>query len=196
MLKRPPDPKSVRTVFAERLRELRESRHLNQQQLATRLDEEFDIKLDRTAIAKIENGDRNVSIEDAVAFAAALNVSPIMLMSPRGTEPAIAIGSMSMTADQFRDWARGNLPAPLRDPKGRLHESEAREFHETMSDLEYAARDRLPSLPELKQLVFNLQFIAGTSRERTLLSRFLNHIDTCVSHLRDEVKKGDRSGTR
>jgi transcriptional regulator with XRE-family HTH domain len=185
-----PEPKSVRAFFSERLRELRESRHLNQQQLAERLSQ-FDISLDRSAIAKIENLKRDVSVEDAVAFAAALNVSPITLMSPRGAKPAVAIGNMSMNADQFRDWARGSLPAPLRDPKGRLHESDAREFHDTMSDLEYQARDRLPSLPQLKQLVFDLQFMAGQPRssERTkLLSRFLKEMDTCVSHLRDQVR--------
>ena len=111
-----------------------------------------------------------------------------MFMSPRGGAPEVAIGNRWMSADQFRDWARGNTPAPLRDDKNRLDESDAREFHETMSDLEYRARERLASLPELKQLVFNLQFVAGPDPNPKLLSRLLDGIDTCVAHLRDEAK--------
>jgi transcriptional regulator with XRE-family HTH domain len=47
--------------------------------------------LGRGAIAKIESGDRKVSVDDWVLLAAALNVPPPLLLVPLGSEDAVEI---------------------------------------------------------------------------------------------------------
>lgn len=81
--------------FARRLRELREERRLSQSQLAGRM-QELGIPIDRVAITKIEQAaiesgstrkPRKVTVEEAVGFAAALDVSLDALIPEPGATP-------------------------------------------------------------------------------------------------------------
>lgn len=83
-----------RQVFATRIKEARDRRHWTQQQLVDRLieigytDEEGKPLLTRSTIAKIEdesseNTRANASLEDVLALAAALDCSPMHLLTPR-----------------------------------------------------------------------------------------------------------------
>ena len=60
---------SISSLFGQRVRDLRISMQLSQEQLAALCD------LDRTYISSIERGQRNVSLKNIATLAQALNVS-------------------------------------------------------------------------------------------------------------------------
>ena len=64
-------------AFGRRLRELRLSQGLSQETLADRAD------LHRTYVGSVERGERNVSLKNIHALAAALGVPACMLLSDR-----------------------------------------------------------------------------------------------------------------
>ena len=100
--------------FGRRLQELRkQTRGWSQQRLADELVK-IGWPLDRTAIAKIEKAQRGVSVDDLVALAVALNVSPGWLLAPAeaGEEPAPVVGSVSAPAWTVWDWVDGVHPLP------------------------------------------------------------------------------------
>jgi len=63
-----------RVLFGRRLRAIRKSRGLSQEDLA------LDAGLDRTYIGSVENGKRNISIVNICRLAEALQVSPSYLL--------------------------------------------------------------------------------------------------------------------
>ena len=64
----------ARVLFGRRLRTIRKSRDLSQEELA------FEAGLDRTYISGIESGKRNVSLINICRLAEALQVTPGALM--------------------------------------------------------------------------------------------------------------------
>lgn len=71
-------------IFGRRVGEIRRVRGLSQAELAKR------IGVDRTTLNKIENGSRaDVSISQLFAFAEALGVAPVHLLTPRRLDSEI-----------------------------------------------------------------------------------------------------------
>lgn len=66
--------KDPRILFGQRLRAIRRSQNLSQEDLA------FEAGLDRTYIGSMENGKRNVSLINICRVAKALKVSPSYLL--------------------------------------------------------------------------------------------------------------------
>jgi transcriptional regulator with XRE-family HTH domain len=60
----------IQKQFGTRMRALRQQRGLSQEELA------FSCNLDRTYIGSVERGERNISLANIHAIAAALGVSP------------------------------------------------------------------------------------------------------------------------
>jgi transcriptional regulator with XRE-family HTH domain len=71
------------SVFARRLREIRQQAGVTQQQLASRMTDAGH-KLHRSAVAKIELGERPVTIGEAVQLAGILGVPLMELVTDRG----------------------------------------------------------------------------------------------------------------
>jgi transcriptional regulator with XRE-family HTH domain len=71
------------SIFARRLREVRQQAGVTQQQLAARMTG-VGHKLHRSAVAKIELGERPVTIGEAVQLAAILGVPLMELVTDRG----------------------------------------------------------------------------------------------------------------
>jgi transcriptional regulator with XRE-family HTH domain len=71
------------SIFARRLREVRQQAEVTQQQLAARMAQ-VGHKVHRSAIAKIELGERPVTIGEAVQLAGILGVPLMELVSDRG----------------------------------------------------------------------------------------------------------------
>jgi transcriptional regulator with XRE-family HTH domain len=69
--------------FARRVREVREAQGLSQQQVSERLAG-IGVKIDRTAVARVENGTRRVTVDEVFQFAQALNASPLELLTAGG----------------------------------------------------------------------------------------------------------------
>lgn len=61
-------------TFARRLREVRQAKDMTQAELARRLTDLLDVRIDGAVITKIEKGDRGVRLEEAVYSAEILDV--------------------------------------------------------------------------------------------------------------------------
>jgi transcriptional regulator with XRE-family HTH domain len=103
-------------VFAQRVREIRTRRGWTQQKLAERLSE-LGLPTDRTTVLKIEKGEttraRNVSLREALAIAAALEVAPVHLIAPLEDDVLVAVTDEHViTAKHLRGWIRAELFLP------------------------------------------------------------------------------------
>lgn len=109
-------------VVAKNVGEIRRSRGLTVRDLAARLAE-LGHRLLASGVSRIENGERRVDVDDLVALARALDVSPVRLLLP--AEP----GEVALPGDDRAwpwqavwRWAVGEQPLtrepmPLTDPR-------------------------------------------------------------------------------
>jgi transcriptional regulator with XRE-family HTH domain len=107
-------------VFGQRVYETRERLGLTQQQLANRLEEIGHKPMHRMTVAKIEAGRdgpwqsvraERVTLAETLAFAAALNVAPVHLITPLADEVPVAITRKhAARASVLRQWIRGDVP--------------------------------------------------------------------------------------
>jgi transcriptional regulator with XRE-family HTH domain len=108
--------RTLRATTVERIRELRRHRGMTQQGLADRINF-LGAPIDRTAIAKIEKGSRELTLSEAFAFAWALDVAPVHLFVPTDDEDPIHIGpNMEAPPAEMRAWIRGDRPM-FQDPR-------------------------------------------------------------------------------
>lgn len=98
-------------VLAARLPVLRDTNGWSQQDLADRLAE-LGYPLGRVAVAKIEGGSRGVSLDDAVAIAAAFDVPLPLLVLPVHTAKGAALVAprLEVKAWDAFDWMVGQTP--------------------------------------------------------------------------------------
>lgn len=69
-------------IFGRQLKKSRRRRDWTQDKLAKRM-KDLGMSIDRASIAKIEQGKRGVSVDEALALSLALGVAPIHLLMPR-----------------------------------------------------------------------------------------------------------------
>lgn len=97
-------------TFAARLREVRTRKGWTQQQLSERLND-LGRRMDRAALARIETGDRQVSIDELVELSAVLGVTPIHMVIPASGDHLVDIApELSVSPRQARGWIRGQSP--------------------------------------------------------------------------------------
>jgi transcriptional regulator with XRE-family HTH domain len=97
-------------VAIERIRQLRKRHGYTQQQLADQLNL-LGAQTDRAAVAKVELGQRGLSVNEAFLFAAVLNVAPVHLFAPTDDDDPISLGpNMTVTPHEMRRWVRGEQP--------------------------------------------------------------------------------------
>lgn len=97
-------------VLAEAVKFRREQMSMTQNDLAEALTE-HGMDVDPTAIVRIEKGSRGVRVEELLALAAALDVTPGDLLAPLHGR-TLTFGSDELTSGQVLAWFAG-------DPKGR-----------------------------------------------------------------------------
>jgi transcriptional regulator with XRE-family HTH domain len=126
-------PTAVSVVVGRQVKALRERLGISQGQLALRL-EKFGYPMRQVTIARLETGERRVTIDDVLAIAAALGVSPMYLLSAEFTNETMPV-TPKITAgpSQMRFWLRGELPLPDTDELS---------FFELVPDAERLARHR------------------------------------------------------
>lgn len=97
----------------QRVVALREQRGLSQRALADRLTS-LGVRTHQTGVAKIETGGRKVTVDDLVALAVALNVSPGWLLAPPDADDELValVGSVSAPAWAVWQWVDGAYPLP------------------------------------------------------------------------------------
>jgi transcriptional regulator with XRE-family HTH domain len=135
---------SATEAFARGLKIQREQQRLSQAELAQRTAE-IGHGMHQTAIAKIETGDRAVSLADALALAAVLSIDPGQLLSGSySDEKKVAITSkLALEPRRMRRWLRGRLP---------LEGSDERRYWEAISNEEARARRQVRGLENLRWL--------------------------------------------
>jgi transcriptional regulator with XRE-family HTH domain len=115
-------------VFAKRVQQARQRRGWTQQQLVDRLveigytNDAGAARLDRSTIAKIEderssNTRSNAPLEDVLALAAALDCSPMHLLTPRDANEKVQVSrQLAAPAPFLGEWIAGIAPRsePLR----------------------------------------------------------------------------------
>lgn len=102
-------------TFASRLRDVRTRRGWTQQDVSNQLAG-LGRPMDRAAIARIEAGERQVSIDDFVSLAAALGVSPVHLIVPLEGDVSVEIApEVEVSPRQARQWIRGQAPLRATD---------------------------------------------------------------------------------
>lgn len=100
-------------AVAENITRIRTARGLNYTELSKNL-----MRLHRDitplAVRRIEEGQRRVDVDDLMAIAAALNVSPAALLMPRATRTDELVQTTAMaepaTAERVWDWVAGEQP--------------------------------------------------------------------------------------
>ena len=101
----------------ERIRQLRKTRHgWTQQDLADALNR-IGAQTDRAAVAKVELGQRGLSLYEALQYALALDVAPVHLIVPLSGDEPISLGANAepCTPAELRDWIRGERERPEQD---------------------------------------------------------------------------------
>ncbi len=104
-----PSAETPREVFARQLQEFRKRAGLTQEALAERV-REVGGTLHSTAITRIEKNKRDVSLDESMQLAMALNVPPDMLTVPAEGWPGYVRLSPEAEARQvehYRQWVRG-----------------------------------------------------------------------------------------
>lgn len=122
----------IGVVFARRMRQIRKAQGMTQTALAERLAE-LEHPIARSTLNKIESGGpraRNVRLEDAVAIAAALNTSPLNMMTPDSNQEFVRVtpAVVEMGA-KVRTWLRGYYPL--------LDDDDLRQFFNVVPDEEF-----------------------------------------------------------
>jgi len=68
-----------------------------------------------SSLSEIENGKRRVDVDDLIALAAALGVSPLWMLMPDASakdEPIAVTGVGAMDANRYWEWLRAENPLP------------------------------------------------------------------------------------
>jgi transcriptional regulator with XRE-family HTH domain len=105
---------TVDELFSRRLREIREQQGVTQVELARRMAAQG-TPIDRLTILKIERAgrpeakgkSRRVSIEEALAFAFALNTSPLAFLLPADPSDEVQIGDQRLNHEVLIGWLSG-----------------------------------------------------------------------------------------
>lgn len=105
-------PASVPARFGQRVREFREQAELTQQQLSSQLKTDFGIKLDTSAITRIENGSREPRLGEAIALSEVLKFG-LYGLSPTG-------GRRTTDLLDYRTLAMGKLVDECREKMLKL----------------------------------------------------------------------------
>lgn len=115
--------KTPQDTARERIRELRQRHNWSQQDLADVLNNQFGVPVDRATIARVELGNRELSLDEALLYALALNVAPVHLFVPVGTkdkdadEPVRLGLNLECSPAEMRAWIRGQRPLLPQDPR-------------------------------------------------------------------------------
>jgi transcriptional regulator with XRE-family HTH domain len=127
-------PATASEAFGRQVKVARKLLHLSQADLANRLSGLGIDKPHQTTVARLETGGRRVSVDDALAVAAALGVSPLHLFAASFTQDTVPVTpKLEAGPQQMRRWLAGQVQLPSLDEDA---------FFELVPDEERLARQR------------------------------------------------------
>ena len=103
-------------VFRGRVKEARKARGWTQRDLAAAL-EKVDVKIDASNITRLESGSRTVTLDEVIAIAVVLGVSPLHLIVPLDDNGAQLTPALTVTTQEARAWLRGQTPLKESDER-------------------------------------------------------------------------------
>jgi transcriptional regulator with XRE-family HTH domain len=104
------DGPAVTREIAQRMKDLRRKRDLDQAELAERMTG-LGVPWDRSIVANLESGRRrSVAVDEVYALALALNVAPVHLLVPvdDGDQPYQVTATVTAERFRVRAWIRGH----------------------------------------------------------------------------------------
>ncbi len=104
--KRIQDP---REAVGARVRALRIGRGWSQGRLAERLSA-VGVSLAQSNVARLENGKRDVSLEDLYGLALALDCPPLLLLASDDDTTRVKVGKRGENPSRLRAWFAGRQP--------------------------------------------------------------------------------------
>ena len=103
---------AVSRVVGRQVKAAREQLRLSQADLAKRLDE-LDLPTHQATVARVETGGRRISVDDLLALAAALGVSPLYLLTASYTHESVPVTPKHEAGPaQMRRWVSGQVQLP------------------------------------------------------------------------------------
>jgi transcriptional regulator with XRE-family HTH domain len=114
MAKREMEPGAVARRAADNLAEIRDGRRMSQAELADHMNQ-LGRPVTASVISKTEQLDRRLDVDDLVAFAVALGVTPNRLLLPGSiseSEPVELTPEVCVSAMDAWKWATGDEPLP------------------------------------------------------------------------------------
>lgn len=130
--KRERTPTAVSRVVGRQVKTARNMRRWSQDDLASQLKRQG-VELGQASIARLESGPRHITVDEALALAAALGVNPLYLLSGDFTNEPVPVTPKlgNVWPNAMRFWFAGNLPLPGTDE---------RSYFELIPDEELIAR--------------------------------------------------------
>jgi transcriptional regulator with XRE-family HTH domain len=195
-------------VVAERLAELRQRRGWSQAELADRMAA-YGIPWGRTTPGKIENRQRNVTVEELVGLAFVLGVSPVALMVPTAVDTEVRLTpNTSTSGPNAYAWMSGALPMGGTRPGDELSVGESLAMHrlydEAGPDHLATAERRLPGTRRLARLAANVTTAAGVPeavwpQSRPGIVALLVEVEASAKELRERLMReaaAEKKGAR
>lgn len=103
-------------VFGEQVRRHRDRRGWTQRDLCQMIENRVGATIDPATLARLEKGQRRVSLDEACILAVVLDVPLMVLMWPFGeSEPVSVAPGVEVAPWQALEWAVGNDPLPITD---------------------------------------------------------------------------------
>lgn len=152
-------------VVASTVVELRRRFGMTQRDVVDAMAERAGVKMDPATMARLEAGDRRITVNDVFAIAVALGVSPLHILLPRPAQGELEVGDVAVPFRDARAWLRAETSldeadaarfrdATLPDVELRRRADELRQFREASRELiafsEDSARKNVEAdLPEV-----------------------------------------------
>jgi transcriptional regulator with XRE-family HTH domain len=114
MARREMEPGPTAERAADNLAEIRTARRMGQTELAERVNQ-LGRPMSASVVSKTEKLDRRLDVDDLVAFAVALGMTPNRLLLPgdvRDDEPVELLPGVRVSAMDAWKWATGDAPLP------------------------------------------------------------------------------------
>lgn len=184
--------------LAQNVARLREARGISLRTLSERLSE-LGRPILPSGLSKIEQGDRRVDVDDLVALAVALNVSPGWLLLPDRADdsPVRFLEAVEVPAWAAWQWVDGQYPLPSMSANDGFNTSEEHSRFRSGRPAELRHTEDHPAVLAARSLYFRVMRTAqrrgDAFRNSLQLARQdVVGVSAALDELEDEVEHGTR----